>query len=129
VADVLYFKVQDTITPALRRLIARIPEQVADALAVEARIETDEARRRTPVDTGTLEASGHVEGPVVRQGGVEVAIVFGGAASAYAIYVHENLEAFHPHGEAKFLERTLTESAPYLADRVARRIDLRRAVT
>lgn len=24
----------------------------------------------------------------------------------YAVYVHEDLEAYHPHGEAKFLEKT-----------------------
>lgn len=38
------------------------------------------------------------------QGGPGESVVVG-YTQAYAIYVHENLEAFHPVGQAKFLEQ------------------------
>jgi hypothetical protein len=40
----------------------------------------------------------------------------------YAVYVHENLQAHHPVGQAKFLESAMTEAAPTLAERVAARV-------
>jgi hypothetical protein len=116
---------------------------VGAALRAEAELEMTEMKRRCPVDTGALRGSGHVEGPdgavsslvswdtgtqTGAMGGhgkasdISVRFVFGGPAAAYALAVHENTEAFHPNGEAKFLERTLMESVPHLAQRVARRI-------
>jgi hypothetical protein len=55
-----------------------------------------------PVLTGNLRGSGYTRktGPL----SVEV-----GYSAAYAIYVHENLEARHTNGEAKFLQRPLRE--------------------
>lgn len=95
---------------------------VGAALRAEAEIEMTEAKRRTPVDTGALRDSGHVTGPDVAAQEATVRLVFGGPAAPYALFVHENLEAFHRVGEAKFLERPLLEAAPHLADRVAARI-------
>jgi hypothetical protein len=92
------------------------------ALREEAEIEMTEAKMRTPVDTGALRASGRVEGPRVSSDEVAVSLQFGDAAATYALYVHENLEAHHPVGEAKFLEKTLIESQPHMADRIARRL-------
>lgn len=97
------------------------------ALREEAEIEMTEAKRRTPVLTGALRASGHVTGPTAAADGVEVKLAFGGPAAPYALAVHENMEAFHANGEAKFLERTLNESVPHMAGRLARRIAARMA--
>ena len=52
---------------------------------------------------------------------------FGGPAAGYAIYVHEDLGAFHPVGDAKFMESVLNESRPFLAKRIAARVDLTEA--
>lgn len=68
-----------------------------------------------PVDTGSLRASGYVEMPEIDANKVTVAFGYGGPASiknpktgeptdTYAIYVHENLDAHHKVGMAKFLE-------------------------
>lgn len=38
-----------------------------------------------------------------------------GYTAAYAIYVHEDLEARHPVGQAKFLEQPLREMGPELS--------------
>jgi hypothetical protein len=56
-------------------------------------------------------------------------IVAGGPAAPYAIYVHEDLEAIHPVGQAKFIESVLLESRPFMAARIAKRIDLNRATS
>lgn len=115
---------------ALRRKIVkfveRYPDEVARALYQETQVELKEVKRRTPVDTGELRASEHVEGPT-RQGKViYTKIVAGGPSAPYAIYVHEDLEAFHKVGQAKFIESTILESRPYMTARVAKRISLNR---
>ena len=87
------------------------------ALYEEANIEMTESKRRVPVDFGPLRDSGRVE--VIDDG---VRLAYGDAAVDYALVVHEDLEAFHDDGSAKFLERPLLESLPHLADRVANRM-------
>lgn len=108
----------------VRDFIARLDTTVAEVrkaaeagLREEAEIEMEEAKRRTPVDTGALRASGHVE-----QQGLRVTLAFGGPAASYAEKVHEDVEAFHRVGQAKFLESTLKESAPHMTERLAVRI-------
>jgi hypothetical protein len=109
----------------LRQVARQFPDLVARALYLEAQIELTESKRRVPVDTGTLRASGQVIGPDRGAGRkLFVTIAYGGAAESYAIYVHEDLEAFHRIGQAKYLESVLLESAPYMADRLARRVQL-----
>jgi len=111
----------------LSKLMRNIPHEEASALYVEAGIEKTESQRRTPVDEGNLRASHIVMPPEFKGTNVSVTIAVGGVAAPYAIHVHENLDAEHKTGQAKFLETTLKESAPFMAQRVARRIDLRRA--
>ena len=99
--------------------LARLWEQdqaaSVQALREEAETIMTDSKQRVPVDTGVLRASGFVQ-PV--EDGVRLA--YGGAASDYAIYVHENLDANHPVGEAKYLERPVLEALPGLAARVAK---------
>lgn len=114
-------------TDGIRRKIAslqrELPNEVGRAIRVEAEIEATECKRRTPVDTGALRSTIHVEGPTTEAGGsISCAIVAGGPAADYAIHVHENLEAHHPVGQAKFIEEPLRESAPFLPGRIAKRL-------
>lgn len=110
------------VSAKLRSINAQLANETERALAAEAEIEMTEAKRRTPVLTGVLRASGHVQ-PVLRKGDViEASLVFGGPAAPYAVAVHENEEAFHKVGQAKFLSSVLYESAPFLASRVAARV-------
>lgn len=111
----------------LSNLVRNIPTEEAQALYAEAQIERTESMRRTPVDEGNLRASHVVQAPIQTPQDVSVTIAVGGPAAPYAVHVHENLEANHPSGQAKFLESTLKESAPYMGQRVARRIELKRA--
>src|SRR6185436_18461741 len=86
----------------LQDLSRQFPDRVAAALYQEAQIELTEAKRRTPYLTGALRSSGIVHQPTRQGGKILVQITFGGEAVDYAVYVHEDLEAFHPHGQAKF---------------------------
>lgn len=110
----------------LAAMAKRIPNEVARALFAEAQVEMTEAKRRVPVDTGALRASGHVGNPQVVWRDITVRLAFGGPAAPYAIKVHEDLSAYHKTGQAKFLESVILESAPYMAKRVAKRIELTR---
>lgn len=108
----------------LTRLKEKFPDEVARALFIETEIEVKEAKRRTPVDTGELRASVHQVGPTRQFRTIYTLIVAGGPAAPYAIFVHENLEAFHKVGQAKYIESVIFESRPFIAARVAKRIEL-----
>lgn len=112
----------------LGQIAKKMPAELGKAMRQETEIEATEARRRTPVDTGALRASIHVEGPTFEGASVSTAIVAGGTTAGYAVYVHEDLDAFHKVGQAKFIESVLLESAPHMADRIGRRIDLNRLI-
>lgn len=111
----------DQMIAKIRKIADKFPDRVGAALYREAQIEMTEAKRRTPVDTGRLRASGQVGEPERSGRRLSVELSFG---TDYAVYVHENLEAFHKVGQAKFLESVLNESAPYLGARLAARVRL-----
>ena len=117
----------DAIRRKLATLAKRFPEAQARALYQEAQVEMTESKRRCPVDTGTLRASGHVNRPVTQGKKTTVDMGYGGAASGYALIVHEDLEANHNSppfggGQAKYLESVLMESAPHMTTRIAQRV-------
>jgi hypothetical protein len=60
-----------------------------------------QSKKLTPVDTGNLKGSHYVKMEESAAGNPVARI---GCTAEYAIYVHENLEAHHPTGQAKFLE-------------------------
>lgn len=109
----------DKLRAALQKLAAAGPQILAGALYREAEAIMTEAKQRTPVKTGNLRASGQVHAPEITGTGVTVTLGFGNAAVGYAVYVHENLTARHPVGEAKFLERPLLAAAEGMDARLA----------
>lgn len=124
---------------ALKRFSRAFPDEVASALYKETQIEATEVKRRTPVWNsdrrvpagvvpGALRASVRVIGPVRRGTQVYTLIAAGGNSAPYAIYVHEDLDAFHKVGQAKYIESVILESRSFMAIRVAKRIDLKRAL-
>lgn len=117
-------KGQDAMARRLKKVVDLVPSEVAKAMYLEMEIEATECKERTPVDTGALRASEHVTLPEQGLKKISVSIVAGGATAPYAIKVHEDLEAHHPVGQAKFIESVLDESAPFMAERIARRVDL-----
>jgi len=114
----------------LKRFADKYPDHVAKALYQEAQIEATEMKKRTPVDTtanaphpGNLRNSIHVREPE-RSGRTISVTIATGAQAPYAIFVHENPDAFHPVGEWKFMESVINESRSHMADRIARRVHL-----
>lgn len=83
-----------------------------------------------PVDTSALRSSAYTAEPVYQDKTVTVDMGYGGPAAkinpktgestdAYALYVHENLDAFHKVGTAKFLEMPFDQASEGMAARVA----------
>lgn len=122
------FNGADKALQDLKKIQLFSPDEFGRALYQEAQIEATECKKVTPVDTGALRASITVEGPVREGRRIYCTISAGGPSAPYAFYVHEDLEAFHKQGEAKYIERPLQESAPYMPDRIAKRIDLNKAL-
>ena len=118
----------------MKKLEKGVPLLAAAALYQEALIEQKESMKRTPVDVttkrggGSLRDSHETSAPYWKGKFLNVDIQVGGPAAPYAIVQHENIEFFHKVGQAKFLESTINESAPYLLARIAKRIQLNRLV-
>jgi hypothetical protein len=91
---------------ALRQLSEQFPREAERALYSEALKIERLSRSLTPVEFGALRGSHETSRPV--DGAVTISV--GGPAAPYAVYVHENLEARHPVGQAKFLEGALNAS-------------------
>jgi hypothetical protein len=60
-----------------------------------------------PFDTGTLYASGDYRETINGHAAVTFSAVNEEDHYDYAAHVHEDMTADHPHGESKFLERTM----------------------
>jgi hypothetical protein len=85
---------------------------------------------KTPIATGELRARSFNEGPL-QEGDKHMQVVgFEKHAgnwdkdNAYAVPVHENLEANHEVGEAKFLEHAVQETESYLLKYLAKEMKL-----
>lgn len=86
------------------------PVVMAQALTTVANEVMTESKRQVPVDTGTLRASGYVGAPKGTGTSMSVEVGYGGPAEQYAVRVHEDLAAHHAEGNAKYLERPLSNS-------------------
>jgi hypothetical protein len=107
--------------------------RVGQALGAEMYLEGEgimaQSKELVPVDTGALRASGYVELPVIDGLGASVELGYGGPASrpnpktgeetdVYAIIVHEDLEAHHKVGIAKYLEIPFLQAQRGMASRI-----------
>lgn len=114
----------------LQRALAQSGPEGARVAAKALRNEAQEAMAHSqdevPVDTGALKASGRVRpdtGVYNGPDGVFVELTYGGTGTEYAIYVHENLEAHHPHGKAKYLEDPMTRQVNGISGRIADKVE------
>lgn len=64
------------------------------------------SQNKTPVDTGNLKGSHYVTDNL----GEEPYAIEVGCTADYAVEVHEDLEVHHTTGEAKFLEKAITDN-------------------
>lgn len=102
----------------LMALARKSPKAMERAFYKFGNEEMKEAKQLTPVEHGTLRDSGTVDEPVWQGTNLVMELGFGGAAQDYAFAVHEDMEAFHEQGQAKFLETPLNQSAEYFDQRI-----------
>ena len=107
-----------------RNILKNYPDRVGNALYMEMKIELQEVIKRTPKDTGDLRSTEKLIGPAKEGNSIVVLIVAGGPDAPYAMIVHEDLEAFHAVGQAKYIESVLMESRSFMGARVARRLNI-----
>lgn len=114
----------DKVQKVLDGLGSKAPQAMGGAMWREATNIMTSAKAITPVDTGVLKGSGHVQLPKVSGNEVSVTLGFGGAASGYAIYVHEILTSRHkPPTQAKYLEQPLMAAASGMGIRLAKDLE------
>lgn len=109
----------DAFATRLKGKAAAVVAALPGALLIEGEKVMTEAKRLTPVDTGTLRSSGRVGKPSRQGASITLPLTFGGPAQEYAVYVHEDLTARHTNGEAKFLEGPVKRHASRFGANVA----------
>lgn len=111
---------------ALKQIRAMADKALASlehGVRVEAERVMTESKKQTPVDQGTLRASGQVSPPTRRGATVTVELSYGGAAAAYALIQHEREDYHHTVGSAKYLERPVNEAKAGFGKRVAKHLE------
>ena len=127
----------------LKKLGDNAPKAIGKVLYGEAEeIMGDSKANYVPVapDGGTLRASGHVQLPKIKGSKVTVTMGYGGAASAYALAVHEHLSEHSPRswkiaeskgtgvhfnvGGPKYLETPTLEAAKDMPRRLSNGLKL-----
>ena len=118
----------------LRRYPRHTARAVERALYQEAEETITDAKEDTPVDTGALRASGFVDLPERRPRGISVKLGFGGVAGSgnqggsnskdvgYAVFVHEDCNAYHAVGRCKYLEIHVRRAVRRLPRRIAHEV-------
>jgi len=106
----------------LQEIVANAKRELEVAVYQEALVVQRLSMQLTPVLTGALRASHETKRPRTDGGSLVVDIVVGGPAAPYALYVHENLDAHHKVGQAKFLESAVLAYQPEFATNVGKRL-------
>jgi hypothetical protein len=118
-------------TQDMKDIKARFPKILAAAAYPEMAVEMREMIMRTPVwnperpvpkghAPGSLRASGRLHPPDVTNERIIFTFSFGNQNVDYALYVHEDPDAFHATGEWNFMRGVLHQSGPFLPARIAR---------
>ena len=112
----------DELMRTFDRLAKNVPGQASGALGGRATAILEESNELVPVDTGELKGSGSVTDVKRRGDVVEVVVQY---EADHAAFVHEDPDASHPQGQAKFLEQPALQTT--LRD-FAKGIDVKKAL-
>lgn len=107
----------DSVMAALNEQIGQIEGRTTGGLLAGGLIIQREAQKRTPVLTGNLKGSAYTRKTPEDDKVVEV-----GFSAAYALFVHENLEAHHTNGQAKFLESAADDTKDQVLEAIRSRV-------
>lgn len=103
----------------IQRIIKENWKDAKKALIQEGNIILNDSVKQTPVEFGDLRRSGTVEEVKDTKKEYEIAIGFN---TTYAAAVHENLNAHHDVGTAKYLEDPLMARIDDILKNVAKRV-------
>jgi len=111
-------------TEELRNELNRVSKQISIGAATKAVDQTAAqvvrtAKTLTPVQTGKLRDS--LKKQTRRENDRIVSVI--SSDVDYSLKVHEDLTAFHPSGQAKFLSQPLTKSGRLLKENLKREIE------
>ena len=100
-------------------------DELVRQLDAEAEKVMQEAQVEVPKDTGALHDTIRRDRTLITKSrGIEVVIKAGGARAPYALYVHEDLNAYHaPPTKAKFLEDPFRRSVSGISGRLVVKIN------
>lgn len=122
----------ERVLKSLGAITGEIEHALKKTMYEEASLVMSASQAQVPVDTGALRSTGVVGFPETRGSEISVVLGYGGPAGAnnspinrlgrsgrppsdevgYAVKVHEDKEAHHEVGKAKFLEEPFAEAAP-----------------
>lgn len=90
-ADAMEFRLEgiEELRKAFQKAKDRAHVALASGLFLEAERIMRDSKRQVPVDEGILRASGFVRPPTTSGTKIVVTMGYGGAAKAYALYIHE----------------------------------------
>lgn len=108
----------------LLRIEKKFIGETTAAADAEMAIEMNESANKAPYLTGALRDSKRQIPASWSDRKLTAGFTFGNDVVDYAAAVHEDLEAIHTTGEAKFAESTLRESSRHMARRIGVRIRL-----
>lgn len=100
----------------LSREIRNIERRTLQGMYAAGLLVKGHSQNMTPVDKGNLKASHYVVTGKTRSG----LVVEIGCTADYSIYVHEDLDAHHNVGEAKFLENAIKNNKKRIVDTIRR---------
>ncbi len=116
----------ESIIKSLESKNKNVMQEITKALYMEAEgIMRASKEKYVPVKTSTLKTSGFVNLPKISSTAIEIEMGYGGAASAYALYVHEapaNWNWSVPGTGPKYLEKPAREAAEGMGGRLATRL-------
>lgn len=98
-------------------------KEFASAAYAEYKIEASEAKRLTPVDTDLLRSTVDAFEPEFHGSQIYAGLEAGSEDAFYALWVHEDMEAYHKVGQAKFIAIPMFASGPDMPRRIGERID------
>ena len=90
----------------LNKEIRAIEGRTENGMLLAAYLFLRTSRARTPVDTGNLKGGHYIVTAKTLRGYVAEL----GVMADYAVPVHENMEAKHPTGQAKFMESAIEDN-------------------
>lgn len=115
--------------------LSEIEKKLSAAIYQEATQLMSDSQAFVPVDTGTLRSTAFTDQPSTTGSKISVKAGYGGpatkinpktgeASTDYAVKVHEDLQAHHDVGEAKFLEKPARKLSQKFDENVRRRVNI-----